>query len=92
MCTMAKIASCEVAFIPIVSKDYISDVNKVVDIIKSYGLEHSVGILSTTIRGDKTKILNLIQEIYNTMDENCGFTMDIKLSNICGCDKCYDTN
>ncbi len=86
MCSMAKIASCEIAFIPIESENYISDVNKVLDIIKSYELEEDIGILSTTIRGEKNKILNLIQEIYNTMDDNCSFTMDIKLSNICGCD------
>lgn len=85
MCTMEKIASCEIAFIPIVSKDYISDINKVLDIIKSYDLEYNVGILSTTIRGDKEKIHKLILEIYNHMDKECKFTMDIKLSNICGC-------
>lgn len=86
MCSMEKVASCEIAFIPIESKNYVSDVNKVLDIIRSYQLEEDIGILSTTLRGDKDKILNLIQEIYNTMDGSCSFTMDIKLSNICGCD------
>lgn len=85
MCPMEKIASCEIAFIPIGSEDYISPIDKTLDIIKSYGLEYHVGLMSTTIRGDKDKIFKLISDIYNTMDEECKFTMDIKLSNICGC-------
>lgn len=87
MCSMEKVASCEISFIPIISENYISDVKKVIEIIKSYDLEYDVGILSTTIRGNKAKILNLIRNIYNTMDEVCNFTMDIKISNICGCNQ-----
>ncbi|MBW4827540.1 MAG: thiamine-binding protein [Clostridiaceae bacterium] len=86
MCTMGKIASCEIAFIPIVSDDYVLQVDKVLNIIKSYDIEYNVGILSTTIRGDIGKIHDLIFEVYNNMDKECKFTMDIKLSNICGCD------
>jgi uncharacterized protein YqgV (UPF0045/DUF77 family) len=82
---MEKIASCEISFIPIGSKDYIAHIDKVLDIIKSYDLEYDVGIMSTTIRGDQEKIHKLILDIYNIMDEECKFTMDIKLSNICGC-------
>jgi uncharacterized protein YqgV (UPF0045/DUF77 family) len=87
MCSLDKIASCQITFTPIVSDNYIEDVNKVLDIIKSYGLEYNIDILSTTIRGEKDKILNLILNIYNTMDNECKFTMDIKISNICRCTK-----
>ncbi|WP_317921060.1 YkoF family thiamine/hydroxymethylpyrimidine-binding protein [Tepidimicrobium xylanilyticum] len=83
---MAKITSCEIAFVPIVSEDYISSVDKVLDIIRSYDLEHNIGIMSTTVRGDINKIHKLIFEIYDKMDQECKFTMDIKLSNLCGCD------
>lgn len=86
MCPMEKIASCEISFLPIGNEDYISPIDKVLDIIKSYGLEYQVGIMSTTIRGGKDRILKLLSDIYNTMDEECKFTMDIRLSNICGCD------
>jgi uncharacterized protein YqgV (UPF0045/DUF77 family) len=82
---MEKIASCQIAFTPIMSDNYIKDIDKVLDIIKSSELEYNIGILSTTIRGKKDKILNLISNIYNTMDGICSFTMDIKISNICGC-------
>lgn len=85
MCPMEKIASCEIAYIPIMSENYVEDVNKVIDIIKSYELEYNIGILSTTIRGNKNEIFSLIKEIYDTMDEMTSFTIDIKISNICGC-------
>ncbi|QQY80183.1 thiamine-binding protein [Keratinibaculum paraultunense] len=85
MCPVEKIASCEIAFVPIGTEDYIPHIDKVLEIIKSYNLEYQVGIMSTTIRGDKDKIHKLILDIYNTMDGECKFTMDIKLSNLCGC-------
>lgn len=85
MCTVEKIASCQIAFTPIVSDDYINDVKKVLDIINNSGLENSVGVLSTFVRGEKSKILNLITDIYETMDSITKFSMDIKISNICGC-------
>jgi len=82
---MEKIASCEVSFIPIQTNDYISDVERVLEIIRASDLEHTVGLLSTAVRGEKSKVLGLIKDIYQTMDEVCSFTMDVKISNICGC-------
>lgn len=46
---------------PIVSQDYVADINKVLDIIKSYDLEFNVGILSTTIRRNKLYMLTNLQ-------------------------------
>jgi len=85
MCPMEKIASCQIAFTPIVSDNYIEDVNKVLDIINNSGLENNVGVLSTFVRGEKSKILKLITDIYENMDYVTQFLMDIKISNICGC-------
>lgn len=85
MCALGKIASCEISFAPIVSSDYINDVNRVISIIESYNMEHSVGLLSTTVRGDKYRIFDMIREIYDTMDGTAKFTLDIKISNLCGC-------
>lgn len=89
MCSMEKVASCEITFMPVMSKDYLGDINKVLDIIKSYDMEYNIGILSTTIRGSKEKIFKMIKEIYDTMDEVTTFTVDIKISNICGCGQKY---
>ncbi len=85
MCPVEKIASCQIAFTPIVSNNYMEDVKKVLEIINNSGLENSVGVLSTFIRGDKNKVLKLITEIYDAMDSITNFSMDIKISNICGC-------
>ncbi len=87
MCPMEKIASCEVSFLPVMSKDYLGDINEVLEIIKGYDLEYNIGILSTTIRGSKENIFKLIKEIYDKMDEITTFTIDIRISNICGCGK-----
>lgn len=85
MCPMEKIASCQIAFTPIISDNYIDDVKKVLKIINNSGLENEVGELSTFVRGEKTKVLKLIEDIYVTMDQITKFSMDIKISNICGC-------
>lgn len=87
MCPMEKIATCQIAFTPIVSDNYMEDVNKVLDIINNSGLENSVGVLSTFVRGEKSKVLKLITDIYENMDSKTKFSMDIKISNICGCGK-----
>jgi uncharacterized protein YqgV (UPF0045/DUF77 family) len=86
MCALGKIASCELFFAPIISSDYIDDVNRVISIIESSDMEHSVGLLSTTVRGDKDRIFDMIREIYDTMDGTAKFTLDIKISNLCGCE------
>ncbi len=88
MCAMEKIASCQIAFTPIISDDYIDDVNKVLEIIDNSGLENEVGVLSTFVRGEKSKVLRLIAEIYEEMDNLTKFSMDIKISNICGVNCC----
>lgn len=87
MCSMEKIASCQLAFTPIVSDDYIADVNRVLEIISNSGLENEVGVLSTFVRGEKNRVLKLIADIYEEMDGVTNFSMDIKISNICGCGK-----
>ncbi len=85
MCSMEKIATCQISFTPIVSTNYIEDINKVLDIIKSYEVDYNVGMMSTTIKGNKETLLKIINQIFNTMYEVCSFTMDVKLSNVCGC-------
>jgi uncharacterized protein YqgV (UPF0045/DUF77 family) len=85
MCAMEKIASCQITFTPIDSNNYLEDIDKVLEIIKSFSLEYDVSILSTVVRGEKSRILDMICTIYNTMDDICSFTMDVKISNICGC-------
>ena len=77
--------SCEFSFIPIQSKNYTDDVNKVLQIIESSGLEYSVNEISTIVKGNVQKVFALVQEIYKVMDANTKFTIAAKFSNVCGC-------
>lgn len=83
---MEKIIACEISFIPIQSKDYINDVDIVLELIRNTGFEISVGAMSTTVIGECDRIFELIQTIFATMDEKCKFSMQVKYSNLCGCD------
>lgn len=87
MCALGKVASCQISFTPIGSDDYLREIRMVLDIIGDSGLENNIGILSTVVRGEKSKVLKLITDIYETMDDVCDFSMDIKISNLCGCRK-----
>lgn len=51
MCSVGKIAACELSFLPIQSKSYGDDVKQVIALIEESGLDHSVGVMSTLIRG-----------------------------------------
>ncbi|NJO92080.1 MAG: hypothetical protein HC831_26240 [Chloroflexia bacterium] len=82
-----KIMGCEISFIPIKSNDYINEINEVLAIIAGSGLSHTVGAMSTAISGDKERLFSLIQEIYTKMEDKTLFSMQLKLSNICGCSK-----
>lgn len=88
MCGLEKgnIVSCEITYFPIDSNNYLDDINEVLDLIKDSGLDYDIGILSTTIKGEAKKVFNLISHIHEKMSsEDCNYTMNIMLSNICGC-------
>lgn len=87
MCAVEKIASCQISFAPIGSIDYLGEIQQVLNIIRNSGLEHDIGILSTVVRGEKIKVFKLIKDIYDNMEDACNFTMDVKISNLCGCEK-----
>lgn len=78
--------ACEISFIPIQSKDYIADIKEVLSIISDSGLVYSVGAMSTLISGEKDKLFELIKTIYNQMEAKIDFTMQLKVSNVCGCE------
>lgn len=88
MCAMAKgnIISCQITYFPIDSNKYLDEINEVLELIKDSGLDYNVDILSTTIKGEADKIFNLITNIHKEMSyKNCNYTMNIMVSNICGC-------
>ncbi len=78
---------CEISFIPIQSNEYIDEIDEVLSIIKASGMSYAIGAMSTSISGNKEQIFKLIKKIYDTMEEKTMFSMQLKLSNVCGCMK-----
>jgi len=81
---MAKKIACQITFLPIVSKDYLSEIHHVIAMIKASKVEYNIGMLSTEIKGEKDEVFKLIKMIYDAMEERCDFSMDVKYSNVCG--------
>ncbi len=89
MCTVEKdrVASCQIAYFPIGTNNYLEEIQQVLDLIQSYSVEYEIGTFSTTVRGARRVIFQLIQDIYDRMDkQNNRFTIHILLSNTCGCE------
>lgn len=87
MCPLEEITSCQLSFTPIQSENYLTDIDRVLKEIMASGLKYSIGEMSTTIKGSKLDVLNLISDIYDLMTPKCSFVIDIRISNICGCDR-----
>jgi uncharacterized protein YqgV (UPF0045/DUF77 family) len=87
MCSLDKIAACEISFLPLQSGDGNANVDKVIELIEQSGLEYNVGVMSTLVRGEKEKVFKLLEEIYAKMDEECKFVIAAKISNLGGCQK-----
>lgn len=84
---MDKVIACELSFLPIASENYEGDVRQVLALIGESGLDHTVGEMSTVIKGKSAALWGTLQKISEIMDEHCQFTMIIKVSNVCGCEK-----
>ncbi|MGB9770379.1 MAG: YkoF family thiamine/hydroxymethylpyrimidine-binding protein [Candidatus Kapaibacteriota bacterium] len=81
-----KIISGEVSFIPIETANYLDDVENVIEIIKRSGLDYEINSFSTIIRGNKSKIFETLQQIFETMETRTKFVLVVKISNTCGCE------
>lgn len=82
-----KVVSCQMSYFPIDSKEYLREVDGVLELIKESGLQYNVDLLSTTLRGESEKVFDLISRIHREMSgKNYNYTMNIMISNICGCE------
>lgn len=83
-----KIVSCQIAYAPINTTDYMEEINEMLNLIKESDLSYNIGILSTTIQGSIEEILDLIAKINELATyEDRSYVMNIALSNICGCER-----
>lgn len=85
MCAVEKVIGCQISFIPLETQDYNKSIKQVLEIIEDSGLEHEIGLMSTVVRGSEGKVFGLLRTISSTMSPVCGFVMDARISNVCGC-------
>ena len=86
MGSVEKVVSCELAFLPIGEGDYGAAVDEVLSMVKNSGLEYSVGPMSTFLRGGRSDVWRLLSEVDAVMADRCKFVIDIRFSNVCGCE------
>jgi uncharacterized protein YqgV (UPF0045/DUF77 family) len=83
-----KDGSCQITFLPLCEQNPDHAVNRVLTIIEKADVESEVGAVSTLIRGKPDQIFSLLQEIYEIMEaEGFQFSMNLLVSNHCGCSK-----
>lgn len=84
MCPMGEI-SCQIAFYPLVSKDLVGPINRVLDLIEKSGLDYEVSPMSTSIKGEASKVFRVLEAINQyCSQEAIDYSMNLILSNICG--------
>lgn len=82
------IIACQIGYLPIDSSVYISEIEEVLSIIRTGFPDCEIGEFSTTIKGDSSDVLDLINKIMCEMDgRGRKFNLQISISNICGCIK-----
>ncbi|MGK9475593.1 YkoF family thiamine/hydroxymethylpyrimidine-binding protein [Melioribacter sp. OK-6-Me] len=77
--------TCEIAFIPLGSEDYIADVERVLEIIRKSDLEFKIGEMSTLVKGEANKIFSLLKNIFDSEYDKTKFIISVRMSNVCGC-------
>lgn len=85
MRSLAETVSCQISLTPIESANYAADVERALSVISESGLDHEVGPFSTVVRGEKVKVFGLVRDIFDRLEKTCGFTLEVKFSNVCGC-------
>jgi len=85
MCPVEEILSCQIAFLPIGTPEYLETIKRVLEIIKESPIHCEFGTMSTTVKGEERRIWELLSRICNEMGPQCKFVMDLKVSNVCGC-------
>ncbi len=78
--------ACQLSYLPVNSADLTREVEEVLSIIKSYFPECEVGELSTVVKGSRTLVFQMVDDLFQKMDSRGNkFNIQMSLSNICGC-------
>ena len=60
---------CQITYLPFFTNDVYEEVDEAIDLIKQYDFEVTVGDLSTTVKGDRQEVLDMLTELYKVMDD-----------------------
>ncbi|MDR2048106.1 MAG: thiamine-binding protein [Treponema sp.] len=77
--------SCQLSFVTLGDAGYNEDIDKVITIIEKSGMAHTVGKMSTIVKGDASKVMELINAVCAAMADR-KFVITMSLSNVCNCD------
>lgn len=85
MCAVAKVMACQVSYLPLGTDNLDVETDKILEVIRESGLEHSVGALATEVRGPRSELLALIGTMVAVAERESRFVLDVRISNTCGC-------
>ncbi|QQK08533.1 YkoF family thiamine/hydroxymethylpyrimidine-binding protein [Miniphocaeibacter halophilus] len=74
-----KLISCQLSFYPLGKDKVNTEVEKVLELVVESDLDYNIGDMSTVLKGETSKIYDLLERITNIT--NSDFTMVITISN-----------
>lgn len=86
MGAMEKIIACQISYLPLRTDRIGERVEKILSVVRNSELECSIGVFATDIKGRKPQVFSLIREIFEVAETEGQFVLEVKLSNICGCE------
>ena len=60
---------CQITYLPFFTTNVYEEVDEAIAFIEEYDLEVRVGDLSTTVKGDREKVLAMLSGLYKKMDD-----------------------
>lgn len=86
MCPMEEgLISCQLAFYPLATDEYLRDINLIVNLIETSGLDCEVGPMSSYIKGAAEDIFKLLEAIHLVSSQRgIEYSMSLLMSNTCG--------
>jgi uncharacterized protein YqgV (UPF0045/DUF77 family) len=77
--------ACQMSYLPLGTENIEEKVEKILHILTNSGLEFKVSSFATEIKGSKTEVFSLIEDIFEIAETEGQFVLELKISNICGC-------
>ncbi|MGD9994861.1 MAG: YkoF family thiamine/hydroxymethylpyrimidine-binding protein [Salinivirgaceae bacterium] len=73
--------TAEISFFPLQSTEFKEEINKAIEVIRSFNLEYQISLLSTTVKGEQAVVFKMVYKLFSTMSENGKFVLNVKYAN-----------